>query len=149
MIPAHRLIVANVQTCHACIAAVGGRCGDPCPCPVDGASAINHAIAGDCPVDKHGKVGKSAKTRREEWGPALWREIHTKTDADAAYVASVARRLPCGECRRGWLWFVKEYPPVFGEGWWEWTWQAHNYVNAKLSKPVMTLDDARRLWLGE
>lgn len=141
------LVIANVRTCEACISDAGGTCGDPCPCPADGQSAIDHAAAGDCPRRKFGRV-PGAKKRREEWGPALWRELHTKTDADAAYVKSVTRRLPCGECRRGWSWFVKEYPPVFGDGWWEWTWRAHNYVNTKLGKPTMTLDDARRRWPG-
>jgi hypothetical protein len=35
----------------------------------------------------------------EVWGPMLWRELHTKTDATPEYVASFRSRIPCGDCR--------------------------------------------------
>jgi hypothetical protein len=140
-----RLIVANRHTCEACIRDAGGTCGAPCPCPADGTSAVIHAAAGTCPKGLHGGTGVRAGGP-SHWGPALWAELHTRTDADQAFVDSVTRRLPCGDCRRGFLWFVREYPPVFGEGWFQWAVAAHNYVNTKIGKPTLTADEARARW---
>jgi hypothetical protein len=82
----------------------------------------------------------------EVWGPMLWRELHTKTDATPEYVASFRSRIPCGDCRKGWDVLQERFPPVYGEGWFEWTWRAHEAVNAHLGKPQVPLDDARRIW---
>jgi hypothetical protein len=72
----------------------------------------------------------------EVWGPPLWRELHTKTDADPAWLERFTSRVPCGECRGHWRAVLAEIPPVFGAGWREWTIRAHDAVNARLGKPM-------------
>lgn len=159
-----RLILANRHTCEKCIRDAGGTCGAPCPCPVDGASAVTHAVRGNCPVGKFagatvGKVvpGRTVSpelafafaatiaefksTAMAVMGPLLWAEMHRKTDADQAYVDSVTRRLPCGECKSWFRAYLKEHPPRFDD-WARWVWECHNAANAKLGKPMLTFDAA-------
>jgi hypothetical protein len=149
------VILVNVRACNACIAKAGGTCGDPCPCPADGTSAINHAGRGDCPWGRHLSASATGTLPTPESpgavpgmdvaGPKLWAEMHTKTDADAAYVKSVTRRLPCGECKSWFVAYLKEHPPRFDD-WFRWTWECHQAANAKLGKPLLTIDEARARW---
>jgi hypothetical protein len=103
----------------------------------------------DCP---HGKAWDSTEgakgfiTQAELRGPGLWRELHTKRDADAAWLATFSSDLPCGDCKKHWGELLKAFPPVFGDGWFAWTVEAHNRVNDRLKKPRMTVGEARARW---
>lgn len=85
--------------------------------------------------------------RRAVAGRKLWAELHAKRNADQQWFESWLKRVPCGECRTGAKAILEQLPPVFGDGWFEWTVNFHNKVNEKLGKPQFTLDEARALWM--
>jgi hypothetical protein len=80
---------------------------------------------------------------------ALWRELHTQTHADAAWLDAFTLRVPCGDCRGHWKWVLWSERPLFGEEWFAWTVRAHNAVNFKLGKPELSIQDARARWLDQ
>ncbi len=79
-------------------------------------------------------------------GPKLWAELHTKLDADRAWLDDFTARIPCGECKAHWQKLLAETPPGFGEGFFAWGVNAHNAVNRRLGKPEITLEAARERW---
>jgi hypothetical protein len=89
-----------------------------------------------------------------EWGPKRWEELHrfclspqcTSAAALAEYVKAFAAKIPCGVCRAGLVTFARAHPPGQAADPFEWSWQLHEVVNAKLAKPAVTLDAARALW---
>lgn len=78
-----------------------------------------------------------ARPAPEVWGPVMWAQLHTATNADAAWLEAFTKRIPGGncECRKHWRAVLAEMPPEYGEGWKEWTVRAHDAVNARLGKP--------------
>ena len=93
---------------------------------------------------------KQVERDQTEWwsktGPAMWEELHRKRDVDQAWLDGFTNRIPCGSCAQHWRELLAELPPVFGEGFFEWSWRVHNAVNAKLGKPGLTLDEARAMY---
>lgn len=91
------------------------------------------------------------RQQMETLGPKLWREwhnralTHLRTD-DTAYVAHMARRLPCGECTQHFLAYLHEHPPVFGEGYFAWTVEFHNHVRTGQGKSTLSVAEARALY---
>lgn len=84
-------------------------------------------------------------------GAALWAEIHRRALAhaggdDTPFIDSVTARLPCSTCRPSWLAFLQESPPDFGPSYFAWTVLAHNEVNARLGKPIVSIHEAREIW---
>jgi hypothetical protein len=80
---------------------------------------------------------------------SLWAELHTRTDADTAYIESFTRRVPCGDCRSHWKLAMWVRPPVFGDGYFEWSVEIHNKLNIHLGKPTVELEVARARWLDQ
>lgn len=85
----------------------------------------------------------------------LWKELHERaynfkgTD-DIIYLKEFAEKIPrytrgC-KCREFWVTYIRNHPPVFGEKYFEWTVTCHNAVNLKLNKPVINLEDAKKLY---
>lgn len=91
---------------------------------------------------------------RRSRGNMLWKQLHTQaynhngTD-DSAFIANFGKQIPrfmtgC-PCNEFWNKWIKENPPRYGVNeYFEWTVKAHNAVNIKLGKPVMSLEDARK-----
>lgn len=91
------------------------------------------------------------------WGPSIWVTIHTlalKADADLdagigpfrEFLNSLTFLLPCGQCRHDYSkWYSATGPPLTGHAF-EWSFNLHNYVNSKLGKPVMSIEEARESW---
>jgi|GEM_PF-5086401 len=86
-------------------------------------------------------------------GRNLWHDLHTWTAAphtaqeDTEFLATFARRIPCGLCRNEWKHIVSDSPPPTGSAqMFHWAWQAHNTINAKLKKPVFPLEEAQLLY---
>lgn len=73
-----------------------------------------------------------------------WRKIHT-TQMDEDSFKKWLTALPKCDCLEAFLAILKINPPRFDD-WFMWTWEIHNAVNAKLSKPEVTWDDAAKLW---
>lgn len=89
------------------------------------------------------------------WGPHMWATIHTlalKADSDAEvgpyleFINSLLFLLPCDSCRADFTkWYSIHGDPLLGQAF-EWSVKLHNYVNAKLNKPVVTEIQARTQW---
>lgn len=94
------------------------------------------------------------------WGPHGWKLIHTvafnypehPTDDDKArytsFFHSLADVLPCETCRQHFGDLLKEYPVTKGlksrEAMSRWSVEAHNKVNRRLKKPVVSYETARK-----
>jgi hypothetical protein len=86
---------------------------------------------------------------------AHWAELHGYSpevwDEAAAreWFADWQRRIPniACDCRRHWRELVAEMPPDFSsrEAFFAWTVEAHNAVNSRIGKPLVTLEEAYRL----
>lgn len=155
-----------LQLCQQCSAR---RESQSSLCPVDQVHIVQHATDGACPAGLYtaesieameAKVTASiagariiprdappalppAPIQPVEWGPPLWREIHTHPSPDAAYAATIPGRCPCGPCR---IWareWIAENPP---DGKWEWGYRFHEAANAKLGKPSMNFYAARSMY---
>lgn len=90
-----------------------------------------------------------AEAARNEVTRDLWRKLHTTALAGnltPEWLNTFAPRLPCGDCQQHWTSLLKEIPPVFGAGSFEWSVTVHNAVNRRLGKPEWTVEDARSLY---
>src|SRR5688572_18405296 len=91
----------------------------------------------------------------------LWAELHRRPLSGIRYPVSemkwlrhFANRIPCGYCRHHWLEVTANLPPPFSRhssqvtrhSYFSWTVRAHNAINHRLGKPIMTLGTARRAW---
>jgi hypothetical protein len=152
------LYALNVATCQGCRFAAhrqeGWASGSACTVDAAGRSFREIAKAGDCPKRLFASGGMppapaaAPKPAKKQWGPALWKRLHTATGDTAAVLASVTARVPCGDCKKHWKTLLEEMPPVHGDGWFEWTWRAHDRVNELLGKPRPTLEESRAIWIA-
>jgi hypothetical protein len=83
-------------------------------------------------------------------GPQKWKEIHSYAGNDPSWLELWELTLPsfgCG-CRDGYKDFKMRNPPDFStpETFWNWGWYLHNWVNEKLGKPLLSHEEARKLW---
>jgi len=71
---------------------------------------------------------------------ALWKSLHEEQNADDAWFSSWREKVPNVGCScRSWLdeW-IKSNPPIYGDGWYDWTVKLHNAVNVKKGVAVWT-----------
>lgn len=84
-------------------------------------------------------------------GPKLWEELHLRalshdgSDDTAWLVAFEKRILGNCICRKYWTQDVAINPPDFAN-YFEWTVAQHNTVNGRLEKPILTVEEARKIW---
>ena len=79
-----------------------------------------------------------------------WTPIHDGTVRDAITLAEWELRIPsygCA-CRKDYMLYKASTPPDFTspESLWLWGFNLHNYVNRKLGKPELTVEEARLQW---
>lgn len=82
-------------------------------------------------------------------GPAMWGELHhaaLQGKLTPQWLSGFADRIPCGECRRHFRWILGDKPLASIPDQFEWSWTAHELVNARLGNVSMTLEDARKRW---
>lgn len=84
-------------------------------------------------------------------GVATWQELHPRAlthdgSDDTVWLDAFGLRIggSCA-CRKDWLLWISANPPQFGR-YFEWTVAAHNAVNARLQKPILTLEEAYKIW---
>lgn len=88
------------------------------------------------------------------WDQLHLRALHHRGGDDTDFLRGFARKIPnygggCF-CREHWKIFVLANPPPFDPPlYFEWTVKAHNYINEKLGKPIVSVEDARKRLLGE
>jgi hypothetical protein len=85
------------------------------------------------------------------WGPLQWQALHhmlrgfkptpAKTAALVAYVHALSDLLPCSVCGDHWRQLAKTLDPQRAL---QWSIDAHNAVNARLGKPVLSYGQAVR-----
>ena len=66
-------------------------------------------------------------------GPLLWMALRDHPTGSKALVDAVTPLVDAGgcACRNHWGTYLRDHPPVFGNGWSRWVWSAHNAVNAR------------------
>lgn len=152
MLVSRKTLALNIRTCTRCIGGTEAKRGMVMACKVDGAQVVERATTGEgCPLkllqkDVPGAVSGPVQIGGT-WGPEMWKWMHTAKDWDEARLMFWSGQLPCGDCKRGWLEILKAMPPVYGDGWFEWSVAAHNAVNAKLGKPEVGFAEARARWV--
>lgn len=84
--------------------------------------------------------------------PNAWTPLHDGTVKDAESLLEWEKLIPsfgC-ECRKDYCRYKKENPPDFSsqESLWLWGWRLHNYVNRKLGRREISIEEARAIWLA-
>ncbi len=76
----------------------------------------------------------------------LWRQLHT--EVSVSNLDAWEKNLPSKdcECKSFYKQWKAQNPPK-ADDLFDWTVELHNAVNAKLGKPKITLDEARRIWM--
>jgi hypothetical protein len=74
-----------------------------------------------------------------------WKKLHTQTFDETTFEAWVRTIPGCPTCQRNFRVWLEANPPRFDD-WWNWTFEAHNAVNAKLGKPEIEWQKACELW---
>jgi len=77
----------------------------------------------------------------------LWRECHTKQDANAEWFVDWLNRVPktCG-CNKSLQAILDELGQPDYTDWFAYSVRLHNAVNRKLGKPELSLDEAMAIW---
>ena len=81
-------------------------------------------------------------------GSEHWAELHTKQDPSKEWFAEWLARIPkwrC-DCVNKLLPWLEANPPRFGDDWFGFTHELHNFVNEDLERPLFSLQDAKALW---
>ena len=92
-----------------------------------------------------------AKLGRELWAMLHKRACHHDGRNDSRFIAEFGRKIPrymrgCS-CNEFWRQYIKKNPPVYTKyGYFKWTVDLHNAVNAKLGKKQISLEEARKIW---
>ena len=146
------------QLCAACPAPCAAMTGEANPppfadpahrCELGRFGAYDRATIAE-PISP---LPPSRPQRTPHWGPAQWQALHTTardgllTPAWLVAFNSGIPNLPCG-CRNHWRSVLAALPPPHSAPAAEqfaWSWQAHNAVNGKLGKPLLSLEAAGRL----
>jgi hypothetical protein len=95
---------------------------------------------------------RPAAVAAENWsdaGPRKWASLHSNDNITAEWLDEFEKDFPpaCG-CLDHWRGMLKAAPPPLGDrdAMRRWTWERHNEVNARLSKPVVTFEAAAARW---
>jgi hypothetical protein len=88
------------------------------------------------------------------WGPSIWNTIHhaaisadkSKNGSDfKKFIFAIGPLLPCFTCKEDFEAYLKSSAPQESH-YFEWSVKAHNYVNKKLGKTQISMDDALKIW---
>ena len=82
-----------------------------------------------------------------------WKDLHSGVVCDQASLEKWESKIPgygC-QCRRDYALYKASNPPDFSspEALWIWGFNLHNWVNRKLGKPELTVEEAKALWRSE
>jgi hypothetical protein len=91
-------------------------------------------------------------------GPGLWIAMHfmaarCKDEADkitlVKYIRMLTENMGCVWCRQHAKEYINEHPlRASWDNLFKWTVVFHNAVNERLKKPIMSLDDAAKIYMG-
>jgi hypothetical protein len=74
-----------------------------------------------------------------------WRKLHTTRFTPEEFEAWIRSIPGCSSCQRDFRKLLETHPPRFND-WWQWTWEIHNAVNAKLGKSALPWQEACNLY---
>ena len=83
------------------------------------------------------------------WYVNWWKDFHTCLTPSQAWLDKMIGRIPCYDCKVGFMSIIQKNPPVFtAEEYFPWTVLIHNAVTLQLvpSAKTMTVEQARELW---
>lgn len=134
-----------------------GYLDDLRPCAVEiTASAMTFDADSDCYRALKAKYApsKAASTPEDEWakrGPKMWAELHRRpqmVEREIEWIQQFGTRIPCGSCRQHWKNMVQRTPADLSSpaAYFAWTVDRHNEVNARLGKPIISMEEARSIW---
>jgi hypothetical protein len=89
------------------------------------------------------------------WGPILWGAIHITCLAGTAtpeFINAFSDALPCPACASHFKELLMEFPfPASDDPivLFEWSVNAHNRVNARIGKPILTMEQALSRWAAK
>lgn len=68
----------------------------------------------------------------------LWNELHNKINPTKTWFDKWCCKVPNKDCGcKNWLFeYIKNNPPDFDKGWYQWTVDLHNAVNIKIRKSI-------------
>lgn len=99
----------------------------------------------------------AAEEQKKTAGRAAWAELHRRyvsangavdTAAEATWLRGWISKVPCGECRTEWADVLRRHP-FDAKRPFEWSVTVHNAINAKLGKPQVAIEAARKEWAGK
>lgn len=98
-----------------------------------------------CPIRVEGESEEDTKVMR-----AMWRELHMNREPTIAWWNQFVDRIPCADCQA----HTKAYspaPPLRPKSldpneFFEWGVKFHNSVNERKGKPILSMEEARRLY---
>jgi hypothetical protein len=95
------------------------------------------------------------------FGPGVWFKIHLdalnlESKEEQLFFIKQLRKivesLPCGDCRQHATKYVEQNPPEkylgLVDGLFIFTVEFHNFVNKRLKKPILSLEEAKNLYLN-
>jgi hypothetical protein len=106
------------------------------------------------PVVEHSPAVVSARlVERAEAGRKAWQALHSYHGNSPEWFAKWEATIPHFDCSctKDYREYKAANPPDFSspEAIWLWGYTLHNWVNRKLGKPELTIDEARKLWRGD
>lgn len=75
-----------------------------------------------------------------------WKPLHTKQEPTPEWFEKWKAMIPCSSCREDFFAYLLTNPPRYND-WFAWTVEAHNWVNVKLKRTKMTIEEAALIWL--
>jgi hypothetical protein len=93
----------------------------------------------------------NAENAMTKAGPDMWLSLHFfaiewngNIQEASSFLSNFAKQIPCGICREHWNSLCAQTPPVMDSQstFFEWSVAAHNKVNARLGKKLMSVADA-------
>jgi len=98
-----------------------------------------------------GKMGRLSSDPKTV-GRQAWRNLHSYFGCDPQFLPEWEKNIPSScSCAESYSGYKRLFPPDFSSplAFFNWGMVVHNLVNAKLKKPVISLDRARMLWRHE
>lgn len=89
---------------------------------------------------------------KSAWGPMKWKELHCRAlaylpmEGEQGWFDSFVESIPCSKCKHHFESYLKQNPPfekpITRPEFFQWTVDAHNYVNRQLRKKELTYAEA-------
>lgn len=116
------------------------------PIPTVKTITLNSSVV---PSMTHEELQAKKSAARDKQGRFAWSKLHAYLGCDPQWLEIWELLIPryC-KCQEGYTQFKTENPPDFSspKAFWLWGVRLHNWVNAKLGKPLMTIQEAATMW---